>query len=539
MVPIPKGIPHLVSSQDGFGHLFEKALRAEEDVDWSQHTVDYVLFKARLKFFARRRARLRNMIRDSPDGRIPETILEGILAEPFPLLDDEELLNDSKKMQRRKRHQEQQKQQQMQTGRGGGDGDDLNAPGGNVDGSLTTNYLPFELQRSGSLSDGDESEASGRDPQLAPAGGRRKSKRSVMRRVSKNERKEMFRFLTWEMDTAQMLYLSSWQKLSAQLDAIVAGTASSSASWSPRSRKRRQQQLLGLEPPSTEQHGSGAMIIELGEEILELFAFCTINIVTARQILIRYDAFARTFEGTPISQYYMKMVKKTQQDVFRFSFVECDKLCRCTKNLSSCLLLSHQVLKHATSFRKLLFHEELHAVADAYSASMPDNLPFLVHFAAQRGMFRDILKASESAASIASTGHERVMHDSFIHHVRNWVLLGLFEDGLLNLDPSYLTMRGKSLTSGKYIICTSEGRFWCVSIEFVFVTYTTCFFPKHKRDGTTRGVEEEKARDRASANLGQKTVGNAGILNHAQFIEWFSLLHELLHRGGTICTLQL
>jgi len=46
--------------------------------------------------------------------------------------------------------------------------------------------------------------------------------------------------------------------------------------------------------------------------------------------------------------------------------------------------------------------------------------------------------------SVASTGHER-LHDSFIHTVRNWYLLGAVEDRL-GFEPSYLTMRGTSLT---------------------------------------------------------------------------------------------
>ena len=49
------------------------------------------------------------------------------------------------------------------------------------------------------------------------------------------------------------------------------------------------------------------------------------------QILIRYDAYARTFEGTPMMEYYMK-----------------------------------QVTKHPTAFRKLWQHQELNALADSF-----------------------------------------------------------------------------------------------------------------------------------------------------------------------------
>ena len=164
----------------------------------------------------------------------------------------------------------------------------------------------------------------------------------------------------------------------------------------------------------------------MGDEILELLAFCVTNVVAVRQILIRYDAFARTFGGTPLLNYYMK-----------------------------------HALKHPTGFRKLLYHEELSAIADAYAqqedleslssfVDLTQQHPgsYSTHsyssFGLQRQMFHEILASSESAASVASTGHQRLT-DTFIHTVRNWYLLGAFEDHL-GLEPSYLTMRGQSLT---------------------------------------------------------------------------------------------
>eukprot|EP00957_Ditylum_brightwellii_P064980 4929344-Ditylum_brightwellii.AAC.1 len=39
----------------------------------------------------------------------------------------------------------------------------------------------------------------------------------------------------------------------------------------------------------------------LADEILELFAFVVVNTVTLRQLIIRYDAFVRTFDGIPLS----------------------------------------------------------------------------------------------------------------------------------------------------------------------------------------------------------------------------------------------
>ena len=110
--------------------------------------------------------------------------------------------------------------------------------------------------------------------------------------------------------------------------------------------------------------GTGGLNVTLGDEILELLGFCVINIVTARQILIRYDAYARTFEGTPMYNYYMK-----------------------------------QVIKYPTSFRKVLHHEELNALADLYVEEMAHakaSMAMIVHFESQRCMFHDILVSTNN-----------------------------------------------------------------------------------------------------------------------------------------------
>jgi hypothetical protein len=51
--------------------------------------------------------------------------------------------------------------------------------------------------------------------------------------------------------------------------------------------------------------------IALGKALLELEAFCALNILVVRQALIRYDAFARSFEGTPLMEFYLKTVLRS------------------------------------------------------------------------------------------------------------------------------------------------------------------------------------------------------------------------------------
>ncbi len=57
-----------------------------------------------------------------------------------------------------------------------------------------------------------------------------------------------------------------------------------------------------------------AMIEEtltLGRSLLDLEAFCILNVLVVRQTLLRYDAFTRSFEGTPMMEFYLKSVLRS------------------------------------------------------------------------------------------------------------------------------------------------------------------------------------------------------------------------------------
>lgn len=314
---------------DGFRSLLDQSVRNDDDNDWSVHTIDYGSFKQTLRFFARRRSRIKAMLRQSKDGRLAEDVLTTIIGigpkKPIPFV----------------------------------------VPVGEIPPGEASDETPYMAMDS--ASEMEESVSSG----MARRGPKRLQKRSVMRRVSNVERFELAGFLKAETDKAHMFYLSQWQRLSERLE----------------------QQLTH----------------ELGNEILELIAFCVINAVVTRQILIRFDAYARTYDGTPMLTYYMK-----------------------------------RITKKSTSFRKILYHEEVTAIADSYSERMEPS-PFVVSFNSQRNMFREILNSSHMAEKVASIGQGDGLTDSFISSLRDWFLLGAFEDSM-GLEPAYLTMRGKSLT---------------------------------------------------------------------------------------------
>lgn len=203
----------------------------------------------------------------------------------------------------------------------------------------------------------------------------RKSRVSVLRNLSFLERKELVAFLKSELEKAQMFYLAQWQRISVMVEHKT--------------------------PEDKDYH-------VVGDEVLELVAFCVINVVTVCQCLIRYDAFARTFEGTPMMDYWVK----------------------------------HNT-RFSTPFRKILQHEELVALANTYAENVQE-LSLLEHFDAQRKMFAETMSSTRTAQVMASSGH-MLFRDSVVQTLRSGFLMGSYVDRL-GLEPSYLMMRGQSLT---------------------------------------------------------------------------------------------
>lgn len=401
---------------EGFRTSLQRAIRMEDEIDWSVHTVDYVMFKRRLKVFAKRRARLRELIRVSPDERIPQNVVTAILG-PIAYQSPALAFLGMKAEEARLVQEEEDALKEANSS------NNMNNDPGFATAASASDYVPFvdsgvssaagaqlafaasshpvlhQQMRENSapdiFTDEDVLPPAEEDPPhdllqtsmssnwsesslpRAPVPSepiKRLKKRTIWRSVSNAERNELVLFLTWEMDKVAMFYLARWQRLS-QL--IVSDGASAS----------------------------------LGDEILELIAFCTINVVTVRQVLIRYDAFARTFEGTPMLHYFMKRVSRRQ-----------------------------------TSFRKVLFHEELNSLADNFVEEMGRrDAAVWADFQGQRKLFHDILDSTQRSEAIASTGHE-LFTDNFVHTLRYYFLLGGIEDAL-GLQPEFLTLRGQSLTS--------------------------------------------------------------------------------------------
>jgi hypothetical protein len=404
----------VLRNMDGFRGSLKKAVRCDENHDWSSHTVDYPRFKKRLKFFARRRSQIRNMIRSSSDHKISEQVLIDLLG-PKTTFSVRRQVQDE-------HHNEYDKavnfagvplshnlSMDPHSHVGMGPSESVGAP------AATTDYMemndgtsPPEQQQCGqsnSTEEGSLSSSASNGNSKTPLQ-KRRDQRSVMRRLSISERNEIVLFLEWEMDKALMFYLSQWQALSRRLE--LQQRAQHDFSLTNRNDSPPNEASGDLYQQYSE-GGNDMFDTDLGDEILELIAFCVINVVTVQQILVRYDAFARAFEGTPMLSYYMK-----------------------------------KVTKHPTSFRKILFHEEVYAISNSF-VSGSEGIPFVVHFKAQKEMFHEILQSLQSTEALSTLNHVSLA-DSFMYGVRKWLLVGLFEDRL-GLEPAYLTSRGQSLTN--------------------------------------------------------------------------------------------
>ena len=65
-------------SLGGYRECLQTAIRVEDDQDWSPHVIDYGRFKQRLKYFARRRSQIRNMIASAKDHKLSEETLRDL-----------------------------------------------------------------------------------------------------------------------------------------------------------------------------------------------------------------------------------------------------------------------------------------------------------------------------------------------------------------------------------------------------------------------------------------------------------------------------
>jgi len=323
---------------EGFRHSYERAFRVNNNVAWSDYSLNYGILKKKLLDFRQKRGKIKAYLRSSGNGTIPESSLSAIVGP---------------RLQHRQNSQQESAKGQA---------------------TYVPTYIPFvDAESSSSHSmEGVPSEIIARkDGQTYGNTEKQYRKRSAMRRVSNYERSEITLFLNSEMDKVSSFYMNVWQQLSQEL----------------------------------EEHGP---TLHVANEILELLAHCTLNVIALRQSLIRYDAFVRTYGGTPLLVWFMKQMRKRQNSV-----------------------------------KKIVFHEELNALYETFSRDCTFELG---DFHSQWGMLNEVEHETGKKEALASLGQQE-LRDSVVDTLRYYFLLGAIEDRMLTLEPTFLTQRGTSLTA--------------------------------------------------------------------------------------------
>ena len=295
-------------------------------------------------------------------------------------------------------------------------------------------------------------------------------RRTMMRKLSVSERNEIVAFLEWEMDQCHLYYASQYARLYERYQTFLVQLHSD-----------QNTSVVDVHPDSamvaTELLLSN--MIELGDDMMELVAYCTINTMIAQQILIRYDALALTLEGTPLMNYYLKRVLQQQPPHDP----------------------SHHNNNMTSSYYKIRYHDEVYNLANEFitnviiasSSTSCDNddddgtfayttRAYVTHMQEQLDLFHRILDSlwQPSAVASSSSSYHRDSSGTSSHtvpstasttttspsywyntlkyalssyfesmmrySVKAYLQMGLFEDSGLGLEPGFLTNRGQSLT---------------------------------------------------------------------------------------------
>lgn len=136
--------------------------------------------------------------------------------------------------------------------------------------------------------------------------------------------------------------------------------------------------------------------------LIEAAIFFVTTVITFRQAMIRYDAFRRTFDGTPLTEWHYQM----EQNESVHSVFQWDELVR----------LQNRLLERDPDENELV---------------------------ATMGKLQNLLSLTEDSVQRSVSGHI-VFRDKFLSSIRNYFLFGLQSYGLA-MEPQILVLRGRHL----------------------------------------------------------------------------------------------
>ena len=205
---------------------------------------------------------------------------------------------------------------------------------------------------------------------------------------------------------------------------------------------------------------------QVGNEILELWAFVVTNIICLRQILIRYDAFVRTFDGQPLSQWYLLEKVGNHADLGTrdrnrnnapgdhiLSLFHLEALWALEDSFAGHMRTAYAVydprirdLSSASPAGAISSVDAMEQGSSGIESAKKRSIPYLNNFTKQADIFHHLL--NKTYVSIArAAGGNIVMRDRLVNgmrKIRYYFMLGSGLDSL-RLEPSILLMRGRHL----------------------------------------------------------------------------------------------
>ena len=281
----------------------------------------------------------------------------------------------------------------------------------------------MELPPVGTAQADSASEQSDRSFGYALAGGgRRITPAEAVERLTRLERAGFTRLLDGELERAAAFYGT---RLVPRLVRMVGALGSPSPA------------VGGAAPASFSSYEA------VGREILETMAFVDVNVITLRQILIRYDAFCRTFDGVPLSQWYLQEKLEQQSP----STVAGDYIADLF-HLDALQGVEDSFTAKAAGYLGNASAPPAGArdAPPTYDADAAAVRSYLDTFAKQADQFRHLLDKSFRSLNRAAAGNI-VLRDRAVNMLRTTRYYFVLGSGLngLNMEPPILLMRGRHL----------------------------------------------------------------------------------------------
>eukprot|EP00547_Thalassionema_nitzschioides_P016474 CAMPEP_0194236798 /NCGR_PEP_ID=MMETSP0158-20130606/3970_1 /TAXON_ID=33649 /ORGANISM="Thalassionema nitzschioides, Strain L26-B" /LENGTH=837 /DNA_ID=CAMNT_0038970649 /DNA_START=297 /DNA_END=2810 /DNA_ORIENTATION=+ len=183
---------------------------------------------------------------------------------------------------------------------------------------------------------------------------------------------------------------------------------------------------------------------EVANHTLDMFHFVAVNIVTLRQILLRYDGFCRTFGASSVMSEW-DCQRRAQEK--KYEREEAEVVSFNNSNHPSILtLFDLEPLARLESTITLYYLSRQEPESERYQYAYQ-------HFIRQYEQFRRVLDSSLTSVERAIGGHV-VFRDRIMITLRQYFLIGSFRDSL-NLEPQYLAgiLKGRHLKQEMECLC--------------------------------------------------------------------------------------